>query len=134
MNLRRTTLSALFLIALGSCSKQTLVVPKKINCILLSSIESEKRIDEYLTDLGMDGTVDLCLRCERDNYENSDAYLSSYLFERVRKIQGDSKLAYEIKHPDTGKTVQIFAQTHLIEPMMQKQIDFRYNSNFKVNK
>lgn len=98
----------------------------KSNCVLISNVVNGIKIDEYLIDNGLDGKVDLFLKCERGNYSKSFAYLSQYAFDRVREIQGNSKLAYEIKHPETGETIQFSAETEVIDSNMQIDLDKKY--------
>ncbi|MBM3232189.1 hypothetical protein FJZ21_02315 [Candidatus Pacearchaeota archaeon] len=120
-------LLSLLLIVAG-CSREK-IVENRSNCILVSTIQEGKKIDEYLIDNGLDGTVDLFLRCERDNYANSRAYLSSHTFNSVRKIQGNSKLVYQIRHPEDGKDVQILAETQVIGEVMQIELNKKYSAN-----
>lgn len=123
-------LSFFGLLLVAGCSKEKPRVNRS-NSILVSTVIDGRRIDEYLIDNGMNGTVDLCLRCERDNYSNSFAFLSQYAFYKVREIQGNSKLAYEIKHPEDGRTIQIFAETKIIDSLMQAELDKKYWANNK---
>ena len=132
-------LSLFGLVLVLGCSSEkampkTLLSKEKIsgnrsNCILISSVQEGRKIDEYLIDNGMDGSVDLYLKCERDNYRNSEAYMSQYTFDRVKGIRGNSRLAYEIKHPENGKTIQISAETQVIDFRKQIDLDKQYRDN-----
>lgn len=111
-----------------SCSKEK-TIENRSNCILISSIQEGRKIDEYLIDNGVDGTVDLYLRCERENYANSTAYLAQYTFNRIREVQGNSRLVYEIKHPENGQAIQVSAETRVIDSSMQIELDKKYRDN-----